>query len=38
MLNATNIQNNLFLIGDGIKKPESFKEDKKVDAFTRKEE
>ena len=32
------IQNNLFLIGDGIKKPESFKEDKKVDAFTRKEE
>ena len=32
------IQNNLFLIGDCIKKPESFKEDKKVDAFTRKEE
>lgn len=32
------IQKNLFLIGDGIKKPESFKEDKKVDAFTRKEE
>lgn len=32
------IQKNLFLIGDGIKKPESFREDKKVDAFTRKEE
>lgn len=32
------IQKNLFLIGDEIKKPESFKEDKKVDAFTRKEE
>ena len=32
------IQKNPFLIGEGIKKPESFKEDKKVDAFTRKEE